>query len=79
MPAAPTFIPSSNTTNFHATYDLEELLLGKATLEARAMKQKPRAELRQDVTTKEIREDELYRMTEKMFEPFDNTLASYDG
>ncbi|KAJ9607061.1 Serine/threonine kinase [Cladophialophora chaetospira] len=74
----PIFVPSSEKTNFDATYDLEELLLEEAPLEARARKQKPRAELRDDATTKEIREDELHRMIETMFEPFDYTLASYD-
>ncbi|OAP58267.1 hypothetical protein AYL99_07357 [Fonsecaea erecta] len=74
----PVFIPSSEKTNFDATYDLEELLLEEAPLEARARKQKPRAELRTDATSKEIREDELHRMIETMFEPFDYTLASYD-
>ncbi|KAH0843580.1 hypothetical protein AYO21_11269 [Fonsecaea monophora] len=74
----PVFIPSSEKTNFDATYDLEELLLEEAPLEARARKQKPRAELRNDATSKEIREDELHRMIETMFEPFDYTLASYD-
>lgn len=74
----PVFVPSSEKTNFDATYDLEELLLEEAPLEARARKQKPRAELRQDATNKEIREDELHRMIETMFEPFDYTLATYD-
>ncbi|KAI1611457.1 serine/threonine kinase 32 [Exophiala viscosa] len=74
----PIFIPSSEKTNFDATYDLEELLLEEAPLEARARKQKPRAELRTDATTREIREDELHRMIETMFEPFDYTLASYE-
>lgn len=75
----PIFVPSSEKTNFDATYDLEELLLEEAPLEARARKQKPRAELRQDATNKEIREDELHRMIETMFEPFDYTMASYEG
>ncbi|KIW73846.1 hypothetical protein PV04_01933 [Phialophora macrospora] len=75
---APIFIPSSEKTNFDATYDLEELLLEEAPLEARARKQKPRAELRDDATSKEIREDELHRMIETMFEPFDYTLANYE-
>lgn len=75
----PIFVPSSDKTNFDATYDLEELLLEEAPLEARARKQKPRAELRQDATSKEIREDELHRMIETMFEPFDYTMASYEG
>ncbi|KAL2431652.1 Serine/threonine-protein kinase 32B [Exophiala dermatitidis] len=74
----PIFVPSSEKTNFDATYDLEELLLEEAPLEARARKQKPRAELRNDATSKEIREDELHRMIETMFEPFDYTLATYD-
>ncbi|PKY03020.1 ribosomal protein S6 kinase [Aspergillus campestris IBT 28561] len=71
------FTPSSDKTNFDATYDLEELLLEEAPLEARARRQKPRAELREDATAKEIREDELHRLIETMFEPFDYTLASY--
>ncbi|KPI34482.1 Serine/threonine-protein kinase 32B [Cyphellophora attinorum] len=75
---APIFVPSSEKTNFDATYDLEELLLEEAPLEARARKQKPRAELRHDATSREIREDELHRMIETMFEPFDYTSASYE-
>ncbi|EXJ95177.1 AGC/YANK protein kinase [Capronia coronata CBS 617.96] len=75
---SPIFIPSSEKTNFDATYDLEELLLEEAPLEARARRQKPRAELRNDASSKEIREDELHRMIETMFEPFDYTLATYD-
>lgn len=74
----PIFTPSSEKTNFDATYDLEELLLEEAPLEARARKQKPRAELKDDATDKEIREDELHRMIETMFEPFDYTTVSFD-
>ena len=48
----PIFVPSSEKTNFDATYDLEELLLEEAPLEARARKQKPRAELRNDATNR---------------------------
>ncbi|KAJ6072788.1 hypothetical protein N7467_010873 [Penicillium canescens] len=75
----PVFRPSSEKTNFDATYDLEELLLEEAPLEARARRQKPRAELREDATAKEIREDELHRLIETMFEPFDYTLTDYQG
>ncbi|KAG0158069.1 hypothetical protein PDIDSM_5582 [Penicillium digitatum] len=75
----PVFRPSSEKTNFDATYDLEELLLEEAPLEARARRQKPRAELRDDATAKEIRDDELHRLIETMFEPFDYTLTSYQG
>ncbi|KAJ5959372.1 uncharacterized protein N7479_006522 [Penicillium vulpinum] len=75
----PVFVPSSEKTNFDATYDLEELLLEEAPLEARARRQKPRAELRDDATAKEIRDDELHRLIETMFEPFDYTLTSYQG
>lgn len=71
----PVFCPSSEKTNFDATYDLEELLLEEAPLEARARKQKPRAELREDATPQEIRADELHRMVETMFEPFNYTLV----
>lgn len=70
----PVFCPSSEKTNFDATYDLEELLLEEAPLEARARKQKPRAELRDDATKQEIRVDELHRMIETLFEPFDYTI-----
>lgn len=69
----PVFIPSSEKTNFDATYDLEELLLEEAPLEARARRQKPRVQLKDDATEKEIREDELHRMIETLFEPFDYT------
>ncbi|KAL3433051.1 kinase-like domain-containing protein [Aspergillus tetrazonus] len=75
----PVFRPSSDKTNFDATYDLEELLLEEAPLEARARRQKPRAELREDATAKEIREDELHRLIETMFEPFDYTAVTYHG
>lgn len=70
----PIFCPSSEKTNFDATYDLEELLLEEAPLEARSRKQKPRAELRGDATQQEIRADELHRMIETLFEPFNYTL-----
>ncbi|KAK3333926.1 kinase-like domain-containing protein [Cercophora scortea] len=73
----PVFVPSSEKTNFDATYDLEELLLEEAPLEARARRQKPRERLKDDATDKEIREDELYRMIETDFVPFDYTLAAY--
>lgn len=73
----PIFVPSSDKTNFDATYDLEELLLEEAPLEARARRQKPRERLKEDATDQEIREDELYRMIETDFRPFDYTLAAY--
>lgn len=73
----PIFVPSSEKTNFDATYDLEELLLEEAPLEARARRQKPRERLKEDATKQEIREDELYRMIERDFRPFDYTLAAY--
>ncbi|POR35210.1 Protein kinase-like domain protein [Tolypocladium paradoxum] len=73
----PIFVPSSDKTNFDATYDLEELLLEEAPLEARARRQKPRERLKEDATEQEIREDELYRMIEKDFRPFDYTIAAY--
>ena len=71
----PVFTPSSEKTNFDATYDLEELLLEEAPLEARTRKQKPRAELRPDASEAEIRADELHRMIETMFEPFNYTTV----
>ncbi|KAL1306119.1 hypothetical protein AAFC00_004235 [Neodothiora populina] len=71
----PIFKPSSEKTNFDATYDLEELLLEEAPLEARTRKQKPRPELRPDATEAEIRADELHRMIETMFEPFNYTTV----
>ncbi|RDW75171.1 putative ribosomal protein S6 kinase 2 beta [Coleophoma cylindrospora] len=74
----PVFVPSSEKTNFDATYDLEELLLEEAPLEARARRQKPREQLKDDATDKEIREDELFRMIENMFMPFDYTKAAYE-
>ncbi|EFX02821.1 serine/threonine-protein kinase-like protein [Grosmannia clavigera kw1407] len=73
----PVFIPSADKTNFDATYDLEELLLEEAPLEARARRQKPRERLKDDATDKEIREDELYRMIDRDFRPFDYTVAAY--
>jgi serine/threonine kinase 32 len=74
----PVFVPSSEKTNFDATYDLEELLLEEAPLEARARRQKPREQLKDDATEKEIREEELYRMIENQFLSFDYTTAAYD-
>lgn len=75
----PIFIPSSEKTNFDATYDLEELLLEEAPLEARARRQRPREQLKGDASDKEIRADELHRMIESLFEPFDYTTVSYDS
>lgn len=72
----PVFVPSSDKTNFDATYDLEELLLEEAPLEARARRQKPRERLKDDATDKEIRQEELYRMIETDFKPFDYTVAA---
>lgn len=74
----PVFVPSSEKTNFDATYDLEELLLEEAPLEARARRQRPRDPLKDDATDKQIREDELHRMIETLFEPFDYTTVTYD-
>lgn len=74
----PVFRPSSEKTNFDATYDLEELLLEETPLEARTRKQKPRAELREDASRQEIREEELHKMIESLFEPFNYTLLPQD-
>ncbi|KAK9780026.1 hypothetical protein SCAR479_03150 [Seiridium cardinale] len=74
----PVFVPSADKTNFDATYDLEELLLEEAPLEARARRQKPREKLKDDATDKEIREEELYRSIERDFQPFDYTVAAYN-
>lgn len=74
----PVFRPSRDKTNFDATYDLEELLLEEAPLEARARRQKPRERLKDDATAQEKREDELHKMIETMFEPFDYTTVAYD-
>jgi serine/threonine kinase 32 len=74
----PIFQPSADKTNFDATYDLEELLLEEAPLEARARRQKPREQLKEDATDKEIRADELHRMVETLFEPFDYTTVPFD-
>jgi len=74
----PVFVPSSEKTNFDATYDLEELLLEEAPLEARARRQKPREKLKDDATQKEIREEELYKTIEREFRPFDYTVAAYE-
>ena len=70
----PIFKPSSDKTNFDATYDLEELLLEEAPLEARARRQKPREQLKDDATQQEIRADELHKMIETLFEPFNYQL-----
>jgi serine/threonine kinase 32 len=72
----PVFIPSSDKTNFDATYDLEELLLEEAPLEARARRQKPREALKDDATDAEIRAEELHKMIETLFEPFNYTTLA---
>ncbi|KAA8565577.1 hypothetical protein EYC84_009429 [Monilinia fructicola] len=74
----PVFVPSREKTNFDATYDLEELLLEEAPLEARARRQKPREALKDDATEKEIKEEELHKMIEAQFTTFDYTKAAYD-
>lgn len=72
----PIFVPSPEKTNFDATYDLEELLLEEAPLEARARRQKPRSALKDDATQEEIRAEQLHQMIESMFLPFNYTLTS---
>ncbi|KAK7550017.1 kinase-like domain-containing protein [Phyllosticta citricarpa] len=72
----PVFTPSSDKTNFDATYDLEELLLEEAPLEARARRQKPREALKEDATEQEIRAEELHKMIETLFEPFNYKTVS---
>lgn len=74
----PVFKPSSDKTNFDATYDLEELLLEEAPLEARARRQKPREQLKPDATEQEIRAEELHKMIETLFEPFNYTTVASD-
>jgi serine/threonine kinase 32 len=74
----PVFVPSAEKTNFDATYDLEELLLEEAPLEARARRQKPREALKDDATDKEKREEELYKLIEAQFTQFDYTTAAYE-
>src|SRR5690606_2388318 len=64
--------------NFDATYDHEELLLEEAPSEARARRQRPREQLKDDATAQQIREEELHKITETLFEPFDYTTVSYD-
>ncbi|KAF2837611.1 kinase-like protein [Patellaria atrata CBS 101060] len=73
----PIFVPSSDKTNFDATYDLEELLLEEAPLEARARRQKPREQLKDDATDQEIRADELHKMIETLFEPFNYETVQF--
>lgn len=74
----PVFVPSSEKTNFDATYDLEELLLEEAPLEARARHQKPRPKLKDSATEQEKRAAELYEMIERYFDPFDYTQATFE-
>jgi serine/threonine kinase 32 len=74
----PVFTPSSDKTNFDATYDLEELLLEEAPLEARARRQKPREQLKDDATQQEIRTEELHKMIETLFEPFNYMTVNFD-
>lgn len=74
----PVFIPSNQKTNFDASYDLEELLLEEAPLEARMRRQKPREQLREDASEKEIKEEEMYKLIEEEFTPFDYTTAIYE-
>ncbi|KAI4862656.1 kinase-like protein [Hypoxylon rubiginosum] len=70
----PVFIPSADKTNFDATYDLEELLLEEAPLEARARRQKPREKLKEGATPKEKKEHSLYDTIETDFKQFDYTV-----
>lgn len=74
----PVFVPSNQKTNFDASYDLEELLLEEAPLEARMRRQKPREQLKEDATEKEIKEEEMYKLIEEEFTAFDYTTAVYE-
>ena len=73
----PVFIPSSEKTNFDATYDLEELLLEEAPLEARARRQKARERLKDAATDKEIREEHRQRMIEAAVQQVSYPVGGY--
>jgi len=75
----PVFVPPSEKPNFDATYDLEELLLEEAPLQARAKNQKPRREIGPDAAPHERRAADLHKMIEQYFEPFDYTVAIGKG
>lgn len=74
----PVFVPSSEKINFDATYDLEELLLEEAPLEARTRNQKPRPKLKEGASDSEKRAAQLHEMLEVYFEPFDYTKATFN-
>lgn len=69
----PLFVPDEHCANFDATYDLEELLLEEAPLEARRRPNKPRPELPPTATDAERRKEAMLRLMEGDFEPFDYT------
>jgi serine/threonine kinase 32 len=74
----PIFVPCSHKTNFDGAYEAEELLFETSPLEARARRPKPRERQKEGVTEKEIREDELHRIIETDFRPYDYTLVAYN-
>jgi serine/threonine kinase 32 len=74
----PIFVPCSHKTNFDGTYEVEELLFETSPLEARARRPKPRERQKEGVTEKGIREDELHRIIETDFRPYDYTLVAYN-
>ncbi|KAK9368957.1 kinase-like domain-containing protein [Lipomyces kononenkoae] len=76
---APVFVPSKDRTNFDATYELEELLLEHTPLEGgRGGRGKKRAQVKGDSTAAKLREAELHKMIETMFEVFDFSTAQTD-
>ncbi|KAK9491526.1 kinase-like domain-containing protein [Lipomyces doorenjongii] len=72
---APVFVPPKDRTNFDATYELEELLLEDTPLEGRGGRSKKRTQAKGDISAAKLREAELHRMIENMFEVFDFSTA----
>ncbi|KAK9318251.1 kinase-like domain-containing protein [Lipomyces starkeyi] len=72
---APVFVPSKDRTNFDATYELEELLLEDTPLEGRGGRSKKRTQVKGDISAAKLREVELHKMIENMFEVFDFSTA----
>ncbi|KAK9387767.1 kinase-like domain-containing protein [Lipomyces mesembrius] len=72
---APVFVPSKDRPNFDATHELEELLLEDTPLEGRGGRSKKRTQAKGDISAAQLREAELHKMIENMFEVFDFSTA----
>ncbi|KAK9467242.1 kinase-like domain-containing protein [Lipomyces arxii] len=71
----PIFVPSKAQMNFDAAYELEELLFEDTPLEVRGGHNKKRGFPKLDASAEQLREAEMHKAFENLFEVFDYTAV----